>query len=219
MVASSDPRSVRVAAALSPDRFDPYLRATGGSHARALRLYEWNVRVSGAMFELLGVVEVVVRNAMGARLTSLHGDLAGCWYDDPRGILNGHAHRDIAQARSRLQKMRYEETPGRVVAELSFGFWTFLLAKRYEATLWTPQLRHAFPDLTPQRRATAYQSMNVLHGLRNRIAHHEPIHRRDLVADSQTIRQVLGWIDHEVDRWAADISRLPAIIAERPADR
>ena len=33
-----------------------------------------------------------------------------------------------------------------MVAELNFGFWKFLLARPYEATLWTPALWHAFPN-------------------------------------------------------------------------
>ncbi|WP_440311559.1 hypothetical protein [Leucobacter chromiireducens] len=36
-----------------------------------------------------------------------------------------------------------------MIAELNLGFWRFLLAKRYEETLWTGTLRHAFPHLLP----------------------------------------------------------------------
>jgi len=40
--------------------------------------------------------------------------------------------------------------PGKVVAELSFGFWRFLLARRYTASLW-PALRPGFPVPTQRR--------------------------------------------------------------------
>jgi len=36
-------------------------------------------------------------------------------------------------------------TPGRVVAELSFGFWIGLVGKQYDHTLWVPHLHRAFP--------------------------------------------------------------------------
>lgn len=115
-----------------------------------------------------------------------------------------------------MRKLRRPETPGRVVAELNFGFWKFLLAKRYEATLWTGYLRHAFPNLTPQNRATVYRALDELHTVRNRVAHHEPIHRRDLTADTLTIYRLLDWIDTDVRAWAVTLSRLQPIIAARP---
>lgn len=206
----------RVAVALSESRLAPYLRATGGDLAGAVRLYEWNLAVSGALYEALGVLEVVLRNALSAQLATHHRGVAGDWYDDPGGVLSEFAHRDIAAARSRVRKLRRPETSGRVVAELNFGFWKFLLARRYEATLWTGQLRHAFPNLLPQRRVTVYRALDELHGLRNRIAHHEPVHRRDLAGDARAIYRVLDWIDADVHLWAVTLSRLEPILAARP---
>lgn len=211
-----EPGAARIATALSPERLAPYLRATGGEPTEAVRLYEWNLGVSGALYEALGILEVVLRNALSTQLTAHLGTLAGHWYDDPLDVLSDLAHEDVAAARRRLRKLRRPETPGRVVAELSFGFWKFLLAKRYEATLWTGYLRHAFPNLQPQSRATVYRALDELHTVRNRIAHHEPIHSRDLTADTLTIYRLLDWIDHDVHEWAVTLSRLQSIIANRP---
>lgn len=206
----------RVAVALSTERLVPYLRAANGELDKALRLYEWNLAVSGGLYEALGILEVVLRNALGTQLAAHHGSLAGHWYDDPLGVLSDLAHEDIAAARRRVRKLWRPETPGRVVAELSFGFWKFLLAKRYEATLWTGYLRHAFPNLQPQSRAIVYRSLDELHTVRNRIAHHEPIHSRDLTADTLTIYRLLDWIDADVRAWAVSLSRLQPLIAARP---
>ena len=38
-----------IVAALSPERIAPYLRATGGGDLDAVRLYEWNLAISGAL--------------------------------------------------------------------------------------------------------------------------------------------------------------------------
>ena len=183
---------------------------------KALGLYEWNLAVSGGLYEALGIVEVVLRNALGRQLAAHHGTLAGHWYDDLLGVLSDLAHEDIAAARRRVRKLRRPETRGRVVAELNFGFWKFLLAKRYEATLWTGYLRHAFPNLQPQSRAVVYRSLDELHTVRNMIAHHEPVHRRDLTADTLTIYRLLDWIDADVRAWSVTLSRLQPIIAARP---
>jgi len=213
-VNEADP--ARVAVALSTERLVPYLRAANGELDKALRLYEWNLAVSGGLYEALGILEVVLRNALGTQLAAHHGTLAGHWYDDPLGVLSDLAHEDIAAARRRVRKLWRPETPGRVVAELSFGFWKFLLAKRYEATLWTGYLRHAFPNLQPQSRAVVYRSLDELHTVRNRIAHHEPVHSRDLTADMLTIYRLLDWIDADVRAWAVSLSRLQPLIAARP---
>lgn len=210
------PTTAQVAAGISPERLAPYLRASGSDLTAAIRLYEWNLAVSGALYEALGILEVVLRNALSTQLAAHHGTLPGHWYDDPLDVLSEFAHEDIAVARRRLRKLRRPETPGRMVAELSFGFWKFTLAKRYEATLWTGYLRHAFPHLQPQSRATVYRALDALHTVRNRIAHHEPIHSRDLTADTLAISHVLDWIDRDVRAWAVTISRLQSTIATRP---
>lgn len=212
----ADTHVAHVATALSAERLAPYVRATNGSLAEAVRLYEWNLAVSGALYEALGILEVVLRNALSEQLAAHHGTLAGHWYDDPLGVLSVQATDDIGAARNRVVKLRRGESPGRVIAELNFGFWKFLLARRYEATLWTGYLRHAFPNLRPQNRATVYGALDALHTLRNRIAHHEPIHKRNLSTDMLTIYRVLDWIDPEVRAWAIGLSRLQPLITARP---
>lgn len=218
-MSTADVSDQRVVDALSPERLAPYLRTTGGDLADAVRLYEWNLTASGAFYEALSVLEVVLRNALSSQLAARHGTRPGQWYDDPAKVLSHQAHTDIRKARHRVvHRLRRTETAGRVVAELDFGFWKFLLASRYEATLWTPRLRHAFPELRPQRRSTVYDAVDALHTLRNRIAHHEPVHQRDLTVDMLTIYRLLGWVDPDVRSWATAISRLAPILAARPGD-
>lgn len=207
----------RVAVSLSSERLAPYLRAVKGDLSRALSLYEWNLAASGPLYEALGVVEVVLRNALAEQLSVNYSSHTRPWYEDPAGVFSWQAHADIEAARNRVQKLGRSETQGRVISELNFGFWKFLLAKRYEATLWTKCLRHAFPNLQPQSRSIAYEAVGNLHAVRNRIAHHEPIHRRNLFADMLTIYRVLEWIDSDVRFWATEISRLKETLGERPA--
>lgn len=206
----------KIEGVLSSERLGPYLRACRNDLTQAIRLYEWNVQVSGACFESLSIVEVSVRNALSAELTAHHGSLAGYWYDDPLSVLSAQAHDDIAKARRRVRELRRPESPGRVIAELNFSFWRFLLARRYEATLWTPHLRHAFPNLQPQSRQTAFAALESLNELRNRVAHHESVHRRDLESDMLTMFRVLNWIEPEVREWAASVTRIPTVLAKRP---
>lgn len=45
-------------------RLGPYLAEVGDDYSRAEELYVWNLRASGAFHEVLGVFEVVLRNAL-----------------------------------------------------------------------------------------------------------------------------------------------------------
>ena len=50
-------------AGIGPERLSGYDLASGGDQLRALHLYQWNTAVSGAVFEDLSTLEVVLRNA------------------------------------------------------------------------------------------------------------------------------------------------------------
>lgn len=54
---SSSAQTASIISALSSERIAPYRAATHGDDAAALRLYEWNMAVSGALYEALGVME------------------------------------------------------------------------------------------------------------------------------------------------------------------
>jgi hypothetical protein len=122
---------------LSPERLGPFLTAAHGDPDAALDLYAWNARLSAALATTIGHVEVVLRNAIHENLTEWSVRRFGepRWYVDPGQLLQHRATQDIRAARQRATRGLRSETPGRVVAELSFGFWRFLLAN--------PLRRHA----------------------------------------------------------------------------
>jgi len=215
-VTTDESRALVLRRYLSPERLAPYEQATGGLEA-AQELYGWNLAVSGAFYEVLGAFEVTLRNALHAQLTAWHGERAGDWYCDPRRVLSEKSREDVQAARDRVRRLNGPETPGRVIAELGFGLWRFLLASQYERTLWTPHLRHAFPHLRPQSRRKVHDRVARLNRLRNRVAHHEPIHGRDLAGDHAVLLVVAEWIHPTVADWIAGLSRVPALLASRPA--
>lgn len=201
----------------SPARIGTYERACGGDLAAAVALYRWNASAAAAFWEVLGHGEVILRNAMHDQLAAQHqrrGD-AGEWFDDPRRVLTPEALNDLRVARRRAG---IGATPGKVVAELSLGFWRYLLARRYSATLW-PAIVHAFPHRP--RRGNAQRTLEShvidLHQLRNRIAHHEPLINVPLAARLRSLEFMLDCIDPRVRAWALDDGgRLAALLRNRP---
>lgn len=202
---------------LSSPRVGTYVAASGGDLEAAVRLYRWNASVAAAFWEVLGHGEVILRNVIHNELTTHHhlrGD-PGEWFDDPRGVLTQQALDDVKVAKRRAGR---GAPGGKVVAERSFGFWRYLLVRRYAATLW-PAIRHAFPHLPrgERGRRTLEAHVSALHQFRNRIAHHEPLISIPLRTRLQSLEYVLDRIDPQIRAWALDDDgRLGTLLNNRP---
>jgi hypothetical protein len=183
---------------ITSDRLSSYLTAAGGDLRRALALYDWNTRASAAVLATSAMVEVIVRNALDGSLQQWADQRRGgrAWLDvaplDPQGLA------DVVKARERATRRgRDPEVHGKVVAELSFGFWRYLVASRYLTALWIPGAHAAFPNGPTDLRVRRAEVERRLHNLmivRNRAARHEPIHRRDLTRDFRDAVTVAGWV-------------------------
>lgn len=181
---------------LSTERLGPYVSACHGDEAQALSLYRWNATASAGMHMCLGHVEVLMRNAMDAQLTAMSS--IGPWYITLSPRLNVHAREAIGKARTRATKNGRSETQGRVVAELAFDFWRYLVSRQYHRVLWTPGLCRAFPGISIRE---ASSTLSRLLDMRNRVAHHEPIHNRDLTAIHTDGCRVARWVDDSTAAW------------------
>ena len=213
---------------LSPDRLRSYLEDCNDDLHRALDLYAWNARIAAAFLEDLGRLEVVLRNRFDEALTGLTAS-AGVphpWFDHREffpGRQGERALKDIAKAKFRaMRNGRLPTLRSRTIVELSFGFWRFLCAERYLTSLWSPALASQFPQHpTPvnsvQIRADVDVRMGRLHFLRNRIAHHKPIHRRALADDAACITELARWMCSDTYAWMSELSRASVVLAARPS--
>ncbi|WP_031556064.1 hypothetical protein [Parvularcula oceani] len=210
-------------AAISTDRLAPYLAACGGDRKMAMQLYRWNVAVSAGFYGPLQTVEVTLRNSLHNALSDQYGVT---WYDALSGDLDTRANVNIDESKRGLLRQGHPVDPPHMVANLSFGFWVALLGAggrraspnrkaNYEMTLWRPALRHAFPGAAGQglNRKKAHRPFEYMRLLRNRIAHHEPIHRRRLDKDYDSLLQTLTWMSPAARRWVETSSRVPELLA------
>ena len=214
-----------VAHRLTRDRLDSYLHETRGSVAAAIDLYDWNTRAGAALYEDLGRFEVLLRNAMDEALVN-HGSARRWqdpWYRQGhlfQGRKSSRTRDDISDARRRATRRGRTELHGKVIAELGFGFWRYLCSSQYLTSMWVPALasafaRHPSPNDPYRIRADIENRVHRLHLLRNRIAHHEPIHRRDLARDHHQLLEVVGWICSDSRFGVAEQSRTPTVLAAR----
>jgi hypothetical protein len=206
---------------LSAPRFATYLQATGHDRRLALELYAWNLEISSALLVPLHVYEVAIRNAIADGIDSVHG---GAWpwtegfmisLPDPRPP-HYSPKRDLATCAG------VQPTTGKVIAELKFAFWESMLTRRHQARLWDSQFFAVFPDAPREdgidpRRAELRGDMEIIRGLRNRIAHHEPVFMRDLQADLARLTKGVAWRNQTAQRWLSSIEAASALLACRPA--
>lgn len=216
-----------IAERLTKTRIKYYQQATDGDLEAAIRLYDWNTRAAGALQEDLGRVEVIFRNAVDSVLVeySAAKGWEGSWYRQPQlfhGKRSSRMLKDIKLVRHRATHAgRRAETHSRVIAALGFGFWRYLCDPSYLTSLWVPATASAFPmhpeSGNPKRiRGDVADIMQRLHFLRNRIAHHEPIHRRDLFRDHKNLLQLIGWICTDSRSWIMTTTRTPEVLNARP---
>ncbi|MGB3697318.1 MAG: hypothetical protein WBA05_07785 [Gordonia sp. (in: high G+C Gram-positive bacteria)] len=207
---------------LTRERLRSYLSATGGDLSAALRLYDWNIRASASVMATVAMVEVVVRNAIDVQLLAWarrRGE--DSWFEILPVETRGAADLDralIAVERRGVCAGFHDQ----VVAELTLGFWRYLVAQRYLTSLWVPALNKAFPlgyrDLRERRRGVEAHLSRLTY-VRNRAAHHEPIHRRDLRTDLRSAVELATWVNADAGEWVATRSPLESVLMRRPRPR
>ncbi len=195
---------------LSAPRFARYVQATHGDRPSAARLYTWNTAISAAFYGPLQSCEVGLRNAVHSVMREDFGDH---WYESP-DILRS-SERDLArQAVNRLERRHVIPDCDRVVAELTLGYWVGLFANAYDQSLWRSHL-HRLMRPRPKR-PKLFDDLDHLRTLRNRIAHHEPLLRRDLADDHDRVHRVLIGLSPHVHDWAGHHDRILGLLGTEP---
>lgn len=212
--------------ALSVPRFDAY-RRPGGGDVETLCNYLWNTALCEALYPAVQGLEVALRNTLfDAGAAAFAGGAtreSPCWRDaSPPVLLPAEAAR-VEQAKRGLRSRGRPLEPGRIVAELSFGFWTALFDVRYETTriLWPRLFKHGVFAGAPRRlrtRKALSAMLNRVRMLRNRAFHHEPIwHWRDLAEQHALTVDLLGWLNPALRSAVELVDRFGPVHRDGPA--
>ena len=121
---------------VSHDRFSRYLAWAGGDRSRAVELYSVNAKVSEALYIPLQALEIALRNRIhhvASRL--LIDELDVFWFDRPEFQLGARQAEQVAKAKRDLIDARKPVEPSRIVAAMTFGYWTAYFSSDYEE-LW-----------------------------------------------------------------------------------
>lgn len=164
--------------AFSTIRLARYIRAFSGDVATALDCHHWNTRISHALFFPLQTLEILFRNKMNDKIAAHYGPQwlieYPTWLSDLPSKQN-RQRKEILEVTEKLKSHKEPICHDKILSELKFAFWVCLLSSRYTETLWTPYLRHCFPNYPSGDREDLYNNISNIRDIRNRIAHHEPI--------------------------------------------
>lgn len=235
--------------AISPARASRYLKSTIDSATGhpdptvAEALYEHNVDLSASLWSTIGDIEVILRNVVADAIANHHSavrnDPIRRWYDEPPWFTTGQwftdeTNKSIKQAMRRVKDPGPGRKPrpgeGRVVAELTLGFWRYLLIARYEHSLWNPAIRARFPALThlsgSDSRKAVHGRVEKLNYLRNRVAHHEPVYEPftlpghatpiDTVTTVTEAIELIAWSNPDAADWITARSSFATVASQRP---
>ena len=206
---------------LSAPRIGTYEAATLGTPhlPKALELYAWNAQVSAALMAPIHFCEVAIRNAVADALSAAHGDRwpwdAGFIRSLPNPSIGYNPRADLIAARNG------KATPGKVIPDLKFIFWQTIFTRRFDAGLWNHHLHTVLPhaDISQsieEIRALVYGELEQLRKLRNRIAHHEPIFKRNLADDFQKINSLIAIRCPITAAWMVQNQHAQALITAKP---
>ena len=117
--------------AISQPRYARYLTACG-EHSRALELYKANIALSQQLYGIIGIFEIILRNSIDRHMAAKKG---ANWLED--AVDNG-GYLDISprcedsyhSVQEAIYKLGAQYTHDRLIAKLTFGFWTYQFAPK-----------------------------------------------------------------------------------------
>lgn len=193
---------------LSLERFARYLAWAAGDRAKAIALYKLNTQLSESLYTPIQMLEIALRNRIHAVMSAAIGET---WFDAPECQLDVRQTEQLIQAKQNLAEDGKSKAPGRIVAALTFGYWTAFFNKGYEE-LWRKQLHHIGqrPE-KPLRRKDFSAALTPIRLLRNRIAHHEPILEWNLPKHYANMVQITRWLSPVAAEWCRAHCRFEAV--------
>jgi hypothetical protein len=182
----------------SAERLQIYLKLSDGLPQKAQALYVWNAKISSALWEVIGYLEISLRTAIDRQLAILSS--TPDWLDDPSIIKSTDSLR-ILISKAKSQSRVYGRAPShhQILEQLPLGFLQALLSKKY-LHLW-PSLAAGFLGARRGNHSEISELVKALRKLRNRIGHHNHLLDLDLELEFANLLRIAHLIDPRLRRF------------------
>jgi hypothetical protein len=200
---------------LSQVRLEAY-RPPNGDDLEMLTNYFWNIDLAEALVPSLHAVELALRNSIHTALTNHYG--TDMWFYQ-LDLLQPRQLSEFAQALEKVAKKPHPRA-GRLVAQLTFGFWVTLLSAPYEQRIWQPNnyanFAAVFPNVGNVSRKQVADRFNDIRILRNRVFHYEAVWSRpNLFQEHTDIHEAIGWISPTLHQSILAVDDFPTAFQAR----
>ncbi len=212
----------------SKTRLSRYLNACKGDTEKAIALYKYNIQVSQALYPLLSILEIALRNAIDRELAkhfnttdwlitkrdefSTHPGMTRRRYNG-RIIPDRFFAEKLRKAENKLNTRKIRLSHSKLLAELTFGFWIKFFDSSAIKILKGRPLQ-AFTNRPPIKLGLIHSHLNAIVTLRNRISHSEPVCFNNkgerclsTIRKYETnIIEVLKWLDEDLKKWSNEMN-------------
>jgi hypothetical protein len=196
---------------LATERLDGF-RQDKADPLITLARYLWNMALCESLYSPLQMAEIALRNKVHAHMSVRFS--ADDWYTTA-GALLPWQRQMVDEAERKLKDNGNTVAPGRMVAELHFGFWTGFFNKLHAQTgvgYFVTKNVFTYAPKTERDMSRLDTRWNRIRTLRNRVFHHERIiHWKDLADQHADIIETIGWISPELREMAEALDRFTTI--------
>ena len=206
---------------LNNERLKRYIVNNKNNINDIIGMYLFNIELSKELYALIALTEVTLRNHINNAIST---NIKDKWLLDVEFIetflKDNELNRYLELYKTLDKKQRLTE--GRLIAELSLGFWVNLFDKKYKIGLW--HKKNVFETIFPHfdvkisnRIGFIYPKLKDLQYIRNRISHHEPIfdHPKGLNNSYNDILLLLSWLSPEIKETALKVCKFDYIWKEK----
>lgn len=182
---------------ISIDRLNHYSNIFDTQNKKLLiQKYLLNVELSKSFYFPLQKLEITLRNSIHNILSNQLG--SSNWFEQA-DFLTVESYKKMDEAKKNISK---EVTSGRIISELSFGFWCALFSKSYDQKIWNKYTKLIFPNI-PRKYATRKILMNKINSIRkfrNKIFHFDTIvNKQEYFLEShKDILEVISWLNNDI---------------------
>lgn len=202
----------KISTFISNKRFDRYKTRCNNDVALAFEYYKSNIIISESTYFALSVCEVSLRNQIHNKFSQFYNtsDWYIIWLND-----NSYSdfHGDINSAIGKIQQRGEIVNSDKIVAELTFGFWTKLFNNKYQLLFWKT-LSKIFVNMNKADRklSNVKPIINKARIFRNRIYHYEPVCWSYIAVlnNYDNIITLLNYLDTDIKVWVEKYSTFRA---------
>lgn len=204
----------------------PHLSENRDLTNAATGLYFWDMHVSSSLLPSISFTEVILRNAMNEAICNFFAtDPEEGWIElvDDGIDLTDRDRETVSGEYARMsRRLRRAPTGNEFVGKSTLGIWVMLLDRgdsgpgrgslNYHTQIWGRYLNEAFPLYGRSRedrvrgraRVALLERVRQFSVIRNRVAHHNPMFRKDVPRTVENMAQILAYIDGEASTHLLD---------------